>query len=355
MLMRRFLLLLIAAFVIAPATSSAARFIGDDNGKYNIAGTMRVETKDGDSVLFYDLVVTGFVPDSLNIDGLGRFVYVLGTKDAVNESNVQHLKYRFKGNKPPNAVPSYHNNWGRVAANGMDGLDTIHVSGRLYLRPYVFGINYSAIGWGYGKGKLPAAETRHSALYAGELGLIFFTRRAEIYAMVGGLTNFGGPYAFAHGEYTPLGVRFLPFGRTSFYPTLSASLQSSSITVKRQDIEVHQQQWGGQFGLRLETPSERLYYSYSTNLGGYHRAGIFFKKNSGGFTNGGTRYEYIRLDGVDMFRVQLEIEVCGLGDGDQEDLARYSPRPWWHQCLALGAFLPFLPVYGILYLCGVGR
>jgi hypothetical protein len=232
----------------------------------------------------------------------------------------------------------------------MDGSDTVYVWGNIRLRANTFKINLGLFGWGYGRGALPTAETRYSPLLAGEFGFNIATANADFYAQVGGLTNFRRQGVFRHSECIPVGVRILLFGRTDNYPTAFAAVQSSAVKVRTGETLLQDQQWGGQFGLRFDTPFERFCYSYSTGLGGYHRIGIFFKSLSAGFVQAGTRYEYIKLDGVEMFRVQLQLEGIGWDTDQTESLAVPNTRPWWHKGLAAGATLPVLPIVWVVSL-----
>ncbi|MCP4684149.1 MAG: hypothetical protein GY867_01770 [bacterium] len=336
--------------VVIPSTISASGYWGTGNDKYDVAGNLKIEQLDGDSVLAYDVVVTGFVPDSVRIWGLGRYDFVLDTNEAINESSSRNLRYRFKGAGGSNTSESYANPWGQVRAYGMEGNDTVCVEGGVRLRTYAFKLNLSLFGWGYGEAALPDGETRRSPMFSGEFGFNVPMPRADFYALVSSLTNFGGRRAFHHEEFIPAGLRVVPFGRTDFYPSVVAAIQYSNITVKRSQATANDQQWGGQFGLRIDTPFERFYYSYSTSIGGYHRAGVFVKGYAAGFAQGGTRYEYIRLDGADLFRVQFQFEGLGWDHGEGEDLERPNTRPWWHKGLAFGGALPFLPIAWVISL-----
>ena len=342
-------LMCIAAFA---GSGVSGALLGDAEAR-DIIGTVEIDSTQGTYTLRYNIVVSGFEPDSVKICGFepvsGNLTFL---RDQAVEDHARkgRIAYRFAGVEPLADKDHPFSSFCNVGAFGMNGADTIKVWRWFRIRPNTVTLLGNIIGWGLGSGELPGSDDRNALFYSVETGFTVHASKLDWLSHIRELTNFRDRWQFSLTEYQPLGLRFFPTGRSGFAPSLSALAQYSSVVLRRKSINSKSMEWGGQFEVRLDSPFERAYYSYATNHDGYHKVGLAFFKESGGHVRIGTRYELILIDKVTMFRVQMQAEGMGWDHGETETLMRENTRPWWHKGLALGSTLPFLPIVGLVKL-----
>ena len=346
-------------FILAGLILTAALAGSDVSGTllggaeaHEVYGVVEIDSTEGQFILRYDLIISGFVPDSVKVFGVlpdYQQLSLLGIPTVETRGPVGRIAYRLAGEERLASDSGFLASC-NLAVFGMEGTHTVQVWRSFRTRSSGVSSLANIFGWGYGTGELARVDNRKALFCSGELGLSVHTSKVDIFAQAGGLTNFRKRWQFSLSEYQLLGLRLFASNQSSTGLALSAAVQYSRVTVRRKSAELVNGEWGGQFEARLDGLFERVYYSYSTNHDGYHKAGVAFFKESGGLYRLGTRYELILIDKVTMFRVQLQLEGMGWDDTETRSLMRENTRPWWHKGLALGSTLPFLPIAGVVKL-----
>lgn len=149
-------------------------------------------------------------------------------------------------------------------------------------------------------------------------------------------TSYSGLWStFNFSDPLKLECRFYSGTRSNFVPSLYASGKLSKLKLRYEDVEYRKVEWGGEAGIGVEGPFERLAYHYSTPFGGYHTIELYLVAESAGYCKIGTRYALMKADDVWAFRVSFHMEGLRLPDGSSWDLRRENNRPLPHQVLSL--------------------
>ena len=116
-----------------------------------------------------------------------------------------------------------------------------------------------------------------------------------------------------------------------------------------QEVEYKKVQWGVEGGLSVETPFERLSYSYATQVGGYHSLELFLSPRS---TSSGLKVGTlftVRGRG-DIWMAQMGFHIEGYaGSAGYPSLARDNTRPLPVRLLGWSGLLPGIAIYGSTY------
>ncbi len=143
-----------------------------------------------------------------------------------------------------------------------------------------------------------------------------------------------------------LQIETAPRFRDAWQPIFHVAASYTRLKGREGDSEIKKSGFGAEAGVRLGGPFEALSYSYSTAVGGYHRADVIFaiESQAGGAEKIGTIFSLYRGKYVRMVAVTVYMEGWGSRGPSNETLRYRNNRPWWHKGLALSGFLPFLPM-----------
>jgi len=121
-----------------------------------------------------------------------------------------------------------------------------------------------------------------------------------------------------------------------FHPSFSISAKNSKLVLN----DYSKSSWGVEAGAALESDFERIKYSYTTALGGYHTYELYLKLQSTNFSSFGTRYRIIQHDKFWSLRMSFIYEGFGPehdmgGIGERGQLLRKNNRPSPEKLLAV--------------------
>jgi hypothetical protein len=139
--------------------------------------------------------------------------------------------------------------------------------------------------------------------------------------------NFHEPLRFA--------CRVWPGTRHNFIPSFYAAGKLTKLKFKSSNVEYREVEWGGEVGMAIEGPFERVGYHYSTALKGYHTWELYLALESAGDTRVGTRYLLTKAKDVWNVRVSFHFEGLWLPDGDFDGINRENKRPIPHKVLSV--------------------
>jgi len=151
---------------------------------------------------------------------------------------------------------------------------------------------------------------------------------------------------FTFYNYGNLGVRFKMGDNKSFSPSIYLSGKYSRLKWETESVKYVNKGFGGEFGMAFETKFERFSYSYSTNIGGYHRFDLLFAFSSNP-TGGKVGTMYSVYYGNDMKMIQVKFGGI-IGSVDDSILEYYNNRPLLFKLLALLSLSPLL-IFALLF------
>jgi hypothetical protein len=193
-------------------------------------------------------------------------------------------------------------------------------------------------------------------------GMDFFATYDIRHVQLAGSYRFTTGDDFVVKEAIPLKLSYYLGNRGDFLPSFSVAAKWSALHSTTGDFDFEKKQWGGEAGIAIDGPFERLSYSYCNALGGYHKFGLTLHRIRIGSWTMGTQYEYYRFDNTDMFRITGSFAegsnfATGLGIGHgATDLQWHNDRPWWYKGVSYAGvlILPAAAIAGIIYIFGGG-
>jgi hypothetical protein len=223
----------------------------------------------------------------------------------------------------------------------------VWVYGTRYLRPGAGAIGFDILGTGYGEGNITTDDHRTAFVSDLAIRLKGHFGRSVLTLGTAYSGNFASKYAFSLSRPILLGYAYRIGSPVSPAASFSAAFGNSRLTLKRKDLELSMNEWGGTFGAALETKFERFGYSYSTELDGYHIVSLTSFVVNTGMLHFGTRYEYVRTD--DAWTIKMLFQFDGFGpDGEVETLNKVDNRPFIQKMFAYGAMVPYYPIGSLI-------
>ena len=157
---------------------------------------------------------------------------------------------------------------------------------------------------------------------------------------------------FAFSDPLRLEYRYHTGRSNNFLPSLFTAAKLSKIKFIIDEVEYREFDWGVEFGIATEGPFERIGYSYSTTLGGFHTVELFLAFFSDHNAKIGTRFTFQKAEDVWMFRIATHIQGADVDSHVKGNtLSRENRRPLPHKILSTLGGLPALAAY-IPYLFG---
>jgi hypothetical protein len=147
-------------------------------------------------------------------------------------------------------------------------------------------------------------------------------------------TSFEGHKGYGFHFHEPIKFQYIRHLTNRFKTHPSIFISAKNAKLKLNDIK--ESSWGIDAGIALESNFERLKYTYSTPLGGYHTFELYMKSRQTNYTSTGTRFRLHLHEKVWSLRVSFFIEGFGLehehGTGNPQ-LARDFRRPFTSKLL----------------------
>ncbi|PWB73825.1 hypothetical protein C3F09_04735 [candidate division GN15 bacterium] len=203
--------------------------------------------------------------------------------------------------------------------------------------------NFWLPGWGYYSSQPNNQLNKHGMLMSYDIALETGDQRQRL--IIGSYLS-GTWKAFTFAE--PFAIRYQRYlgERQRFALGAFTGLKLTKIKHVQGDIQYRKVKWGFEGGASVETPFERLSYSYSTPAGGYHTAELFLCAESGstGYRIG-TLFTARWQDNIWM--VQMAFHIEGVFEG--RPLLKENRRPFVLKALAWSGTLPALITYGAYY------
>ncbi len=341
-------------FIVLPAILSAT--VHHDDARFKIEGSIDRAVQGDSLYYFFDIQTSGFRADTIWLtwdkepilfarDSTGVVILPGATIDSsTNRYRVTGVaKIELMGDIPKTVS---------ARAHGVIGEDSVRVDGWKGLTPYTRRLLFNMYGFGYGEGDLSPTDIRHSGLFACDFGVTVLLPESEISAVYSYSGSGGEAYRYSFAEPFAIRGKWLPFKRTGMVPSIMAGVKRSVFKFRRQQNEFKDTGWGVEAGVALEGAFERFGYKYSAALGGYHTFSVMLASKSSDFLRIGTRFEYVRLDRGDVFRVLFHSEGIGWVDCETESLNRINDRPLYHKILSRVILAPLVPIIGIAKLFG---
>lgn len=279
---------------------------------------------------------------------------VIYRKSAVELSSLEWISIERDGKRlwisgrvPTSLRGGERNNWSVLFAGWYTDLDGVTRS----IREYAADLNkYAGLGmeiwvpsYGYFRSRMASPFDKEGVFLGYGAALEMGINRWRFIASTS-WSGLGKNFTFS--EPFRLGMRFYSGTRDNFLPQFYGALKLSKLKFKRDDSEYRKVRWGGEFGVAVEGPFERLGYHYSTALGGYHTIELFLSMVSGKPFRAGTRFQFLRSDDISEVRVSFHIEGWHWEfDEGYVNMTRHNNRPFPHKVLATMCFGPAYLVY----------
>ena len=255
------------------------------------------------------------------------------------------LRYRFDGTirkQLPSDDPLYF--CGLEAVGTDDHGAVVRRDETQMVRTFGLGVNaVPGVGIGYFDGDFGRGLADEALAFSWEGEVFFSTDKIRVAV---GTSQFGNWTKSNRKSFTE-GIRlrsdYYPWGDRWYYPFLKGGLTRTTLTFRKGELAYDKAEFGLMAGAGVRTPFERLDYSFTTCLGGYHTAGLTFMLTRWGPNYLGTRYEITVHEKVTTYRIQAVFDGLDF-DGPLLQLDRYNDRFFLLKGLAWVGCLPYLPL-----------